>query len=233
MFKKLLRKYIEIKNVKNQLWKIYYIGPKPLRSKQTVARSARKPMSTWKCFNRTKISSSLVWFIWCHMTASLDSILNLTNYLLKPVLNLVSLVLDNLLDLTCGLLRLTHWSICSFSCCCCSWCLSRCLVVWVAAENWGIVNLCINKTNRNHLSLFHWFKWWLIIKSSGVYRPKGTDSKIKRWNKFQKWIRWIFFNQLFDILDIACFVSNFVNSLFNQVFNHFTTKCSKSLNWNE
>ena len=155
--------------------------PKPLRSKQMVAHSAREPMSTWKCFNRTEISSSFVWVSRCHMTnASLDSILNLTNYLLKPVLNLVSLVLDNLLDLTCGLLNLTHWSIWSFSCRCCSWRLSRCLAVRVAAEILGIVNLHINKTNRDHLSLFH-NHYIVIIISSGVRNMDSPNFGLRRY----------------------------------------------------
>merc|ERR1719259_1434287 len=32
-------------------------------------------------------------------------------------------------------------------------------------------------------------------------------------------------------IDIVCFVADFVNSLFDQIFNHFTTKCSKILDF--
>ena len=74
------------------------------------------------------------------MTCLVDSILNLTNYLLKPVFNLVSLVLNNLLDLTHGLLNLTSWSILSLGFRCCSWCLSCC---W-CTEILEIVNLSMN-----------------------------------------------------------------------------------------
>ena len=103
----------------------------------------------------------------------LNSILNLANYLLKPVLNIVSLVLDNLLDLA-------HRSIWSFSCCCCSWRLSSCWAARVAAEILEIVNLCINKTNWNHLSLFHWFKWWVIIDESSCYHPESEIWTVRR-----------------------------------------------------
>ena len=84
------------------------------------------------------------------------------------------------------------------------------------------------------ISLIEMMNHHLIVRrvDDGVHRVDGPgliDSKIKRWNKFQERIRWIFFNQLFDILDIVCFVADFVNSLFDQIFNHFTAECSKIL----